>query len=57
MMAGAFVKISLADAAPQFVSATLDLLAEVEDADEVLVTDGILKAARELRRIIQGGKW
>lgn len=56
-MAGAFVKISLADAAPQFVSATLDLLAEVEDADEVLVTDGILKAARELRRIIQGGKW
>lgn len=57
MSEGAFVKISLADAAPKFVSAALDLLAEVEDSDEVLVTDSILKAAQALRRVIEAGKW
>lgn len=34
--------------------ATADLLAAVEGADEVLVTDEILEAARALRAVIDG---
>lgn len=54
---GLFVAIKLADAAPQFVSAALDLLAEVEDADEILITDGIVQAGQKLRRVIESGRW
>jgi hypothetical protein len=54
---GAFVEISLADAAPTFVATTLDLLAEVEDADAMLVTDAILEAVQKLRRVIEKGNW
>jgi hypothetical protein len=54
---GAFVKISLADAAPKFVAAALDLLAECEDADEMLVTNAITSAAQKLRRVIESGRW
>lgn len=57
MKKGAFVKISLADAAPKFVAAALDLLAECEDADEMLVTNAITSAAQKLRRVIESGRW
>jgi hypothetical protein len=56
-MAGAFVQLSLADAAPKFVAAALDLLAECEDADDMLVTDAIKQAAQKLRRVIEAGRW
>lgn len=55
--AGHYVHIGMADAAPAFVAAALDLLEEAEDADEVLVTDGITEAARKLREIVDGGSW
>lgn len=55
--AGTYVQIRLADAAPAFTEAAIDLLAAAENADEVLVTDEIREAAARMRKIIDGGRW
>lgn len=53
----AIVRIQLADAAPAFVEAAIDLLCEVEDADEVLVPDSVAECAATLRAVIERGGW
>ena len=53
----AVVRIQLADAAPAFVEAAVDLLCEVEDADAALVPDAVSEAAAALRAVIERGGW
>ncbi len=51
------VRIQLADAAPAFVEAAVDLLCTVEETDEVLVADRVIEAAATLRAVIERGGW
>ncbi len=53
----AVIRIRLADAAPLFVAAALDLLLEVEQADRVLVTDAVLARAGALRDVVDAQGW
>lgn len=46
----------MSDSMQEFLAAALDLLQEVEHADDALVTDGILDAATRLRDVIEGHK-
>lgn len=43
--------------ATDFVAAAIDLLIAVEDADKVLLPDGVEEAAGELRAVIDRGGW
>lgn len=58
-MKEAAVRIRLADAAPAFVQAALDLLLAVEESDELLTTDAAREAAKEFRAVIEEkrGRW
>ena len=51
------MRIRLADAAPVFVAAAVDLLVEVENADDTLVPDAVADAAAALRAVIERGGW
>jgi len=54
---GAYVEIRMADCAPAFTVAALDLLAAVEDSDPALITDDALEKATTLREVIETGRW
>jgi len=53
------VVIRLADAAPDFTKAALDLLEAVQDSDQALVSDRIVQAAERFQRLIdrERGNW
>lgn len=53
MARSAVIHVRLSESAQEFLATTLDLLQEIADADEALVTDGILEAAARVLAVVE----
>lgn len=52
-MSGSYVLVKMSAVFPAFTGAALDLLGEVEQADEALIPATVRQAAEALRSIVQ----